>query len=77
VLWHTAVRDTKTALLIFNRTKNLSGVAGQVPGAVRAHPNFVRDLGQVSETEWRFTLHHRDDPERQLLLAVLLFEVPA
>jgi len=76
-LGYVSWRDTKTALLIFNRAKNLSGVAGQVPGVVHAHPDLVRDLGKTGETEWRFSLHHRDDPERQLLLTVLLFEVPA
>lgn len=70
-------RDTKTALLLFNRGKNLSHVLAQIPEIVKAHPNFKRQLSYPSETGFRFILHHRDDANRELILTVLVFEVPA
>jgi len=41
------------------------------------HPNFVRDLGRTSETSFRDVLHHREDEQRELTLAVLVFDLPA
>ncbi len=76
LLGYTAWRDTKTALLIFNRRKNFSGVLAQIPGLVRTHPNYKRDLPYTSETGFRFNLHHRDDTNQELILTVLAFEIP-
>jgi hypothetical protein len=73
VTWH----DTKTAILVFNRTKNFSAVLGKIPEVVTAHPNFVRTLPYKAETGFRYALHHRDDKNRELTLTVLAFEVPA
>jgi len=76
LLNYTSWRDTKTALLVFNRGKQLSRVLDQIPEVVKAHPNFKRQLLYPSETGFRFILHHRDDANRELVLTVLIFEVP-
>jgi hypothetical protein len=36
----------------------------------------VREIRYGEETDFRFILHHRDDPDRELTLTVLVFEVP-
>ncbi len=38
-------RDTKTALVIFNRNKNLSAVLMQIPGLVTTHPAYAGGPG--------------------------------
>jgi hypothetical protein len=76
LLGYTSWRDTKTAILLFNRRRDLSKVLAQVSPTVAAHLNFVREIAYGGETEFRFVLHHRDDPERELTLTVLVFEVP-
>ncbi len=76
ILNYASWRDTKTALLIFNRGKNFSRVLAQIPEVVKAHPNFKRELPYPSETGFRYILHHRDDPNRELILTILAFEVP-
>jgi len=76
LLNYTSWRDTKTALLVFNRGRQLSHVLTHVPDVVKIHPNFKRQLSYASETGFRFVLHHRDDPNRELILTVLVFEVP-
>ncbi len=76
LLGYTSWRDTKTALLVFNRGRQLSRVLEQIPNIIREHPNFKRQLSYPSETGFRFILHHRDDPDRELILTVLVFEVP-
>jgi hypothetical protein len=71
--WH----DTKTAILIFNRTKNFSAVLEKIPEVLKVHSNFIREVPYKSETGFRYVLHHRDDKNRELILTVLAFEVPA
>ncbi len=77
ILKYTTWRDTKTAMLVFNRGGSFSSVLEQIPEVVKAHPNFIKEIEYTSETGYRFTLHHRDDPDRELILTVLAFEVPA
>src|SRR5262249_16674352 len=54
VLGYTSWRDTKVALLVFNRRKNLSAVLEKIAPTVAAHPNFVRRVGYAAETGFRF-----------------------
>ena len=77
LLGYTSWRDSKTALLVFNRDRNFSAVLAKIPEVVEAHPNFKRRLFYTSETGFRFIFHNRDDKNRELTLTVLAFEVPA
>lgn len=77
LLGYACWRDTKTALLIFNRGRQLSTVLSKIPESIKAHPNFKREAQYNSETGFRFVLHHRDDTNRELYLTVLVFEVPS
>jgi hypothetical protein len=77
LLGYAAWRDTKTALLIFNRDRAFSTILAQIPEAMKTHPNFKRELSYPSESGFRFIVHHRDDINRDLILTVLAFEVPA
>jgi hypothetical protein len=76
LLGYATWRDTKTALFVFNRLKNFSAVVRQIPEVVRAHPNFKRELSYDVETGFRCVLRHRDDPNRELVLTALAFDVP-
>jgi hypothetical protein len=77
LLGYASWRDTKTALLVFNREKSFSAVLAKIPEVVKAHSNFKRELSYDSETGFRYVLHHRDDKNRELTLTILAFEVPA
>jgi hypothetical protein len=77
LLGYTAWRDTKTAIILFNRNKNTSSVIAQIPELVKQHPNFKREIaGYKQELGFRFILHHRDDKNHELTLTVLIFDVP-
>jgi hypothetical protein len=69
-------RDTKTAILIFNRNKNFSDVLAQIQPTVASHPCFKRTVRQTSEAEWRFGFCNRDDANREVHLSVLAFDIP-
>jgi hypothetical protein len=77
LLGYTSWRDTKTAIILFNRNKNLSTVLNQIPGVTASHPNFKKQESSPGETGFRFIFRQRDDPNRDILLTVLVFEVPA
>lgn len=76
LLSYTSWRDTKTSILIFNRNKNLSDVLKQIPIIFKERPNFKRQMEYKSETGFRFVLHHNDDPNREIFVTVLVFEMP-
>lgn len=76
LLGYTSWRDTKAAILIFNRAVSLSTVVSKVAEIVSAHPNFKRQLEYKSETGFRFILHHTGDKNRELYLTISVFDVP-
>lgn len=77
ILGYTSWRDTKTAILIFNRNKNLSTVVDKIQETLEAHPNFKRLSEYSRELGWKAILHHRDDPNRELTLSVHVYEIPS
>lgn len=77
LLGYTSWRDTKTAILLFNRDRQLSTVLEKVPTVVAEHPNYKRTLNHTSETGFRFVLHQNGDENRDVTLTVLVFDVPA
>ncbi len=76
LLSYTAWRDTKTAILIFNRETALSTVLGGIDAEVKKHNHFKRVVYWPHESGFRYVLHHTNDPNRELVLTVLVFDVP-
>lgn len=76
VLSYLAWRDTKAAILLFNRNKDFSLVVEQIPAVVRGHAAYVRDASEGKDAEFRAVLRRPDDAGRELHLAVLAFDVP-
>ncbi len=76
ILGYTNWRDTKTAILLFNRNKDFSRILEVIPETVEEHLNCKRQREYASETGFRFTMGHRDDENRELILTVLAFDVP-
>lgn len=69
-------RDTKTALMVFNRNKLFTDVLAKIESAVQSHKCCKRLVKKVGETEWRFLFQNPDDSNRELQLAVMLFDIP-
>ena len=77
LLGYTSWRDTKTALLVFNRNREMSTVLSGIPEVVREHASYKADRTYASETGFRYVFGHRDDANREMILTVLVFDVPA
>ena len=69
-------RETKAAILLFNRKRDFSSVLSQVTGVFHAHPQFIRVETYKSETGFRFIVRHPNDKERHLIVTVLAFDIP-
>ncbi len=76
ILGYLSWRDTKTAIFLFNRNKDLSNVLSQIPEIVKKHPNFKKEINYDSETGFRFILGHNNDSNREICLTILVFDVP-
>lgn len=76
LLGYSSWRDTKTAVVVFNRNRDFSKVLATIPGAVRAHPQYKKDLPGSNETVFRYLFANRDDRNRELHLTVMAFDVP-
>lgn len=76
LLGYTSWRDTKTAILLFNRNRDFSAVLGKIPDIVKSHPCYKRESGVKEETMFRYIFHQPDDANRDLILTVMAFNVP-
>lgn len=76
LLGYSSWRDTKTAVIIFNRNRDFSRVLATIPETAKQHPNFKRELAGRTDTRFRYCFSHKNDANRELLLAILVFEVP-
>ena len=64
VLSYLSWRDTKAAVLVFNRNKDFSGVLAKVEEATPGHPNFKKITRKRSESSWTYLFGHKDDANR-------------
>jgi hypothetical protein len=76
LLGYTSWRDTKVAVVIFNRNKDFSRVLTAISETAKAHSNFKRELAGSTETVFRYCFSHKDDRNRELFLSILAFDVP-
>lgn len=76
LLGYSSWRDTKAAILVFNRGTALSTVLAGVDEQSVGHPNCKRKTDWKHETGFRYVFHHPGDKNRELTLTVLVFDVP-
>ena len=76
LLSYLSWRDTKTALLVFNRNAAFTEVLKKIELAVPTHKHFKRNLGKADESTFRYVFGQPNDSNRELCLTVLAFDVP-
>lgn len=76
LLGYLSWRDTKTAIFLFNKNKELSNVLSQIPEIVKNHPKFKRKIKYNTETGFRYIFSHNSDSNRELYLTILVFDIP-
>ena len=76
LLSYASWRDTKTAVLVFNRGTTTSTVLAGIRQVAEKHPNYKRKMPWSHESGFRFVFHHPGDSNRELVITVLVFDVP-
>jgi hypothetical protein len=77
LLGYVSWRDTKAAVLVFNRNKDFSKVLETMTDAVPTHANCKKLIKQMSDTSWSYLFSQRDDPNREMTVTVQAYNVPA
>lgn len=77
LLGYLSWRDTKAAILLFNRNKDFTNVCNSARQATAAHEKCRKEIRARSESSWQFLFSHRDDLNREMLITVLAFDVPS
>lgn len=77
LLSYTAWRDTKTAILVFNRDTAVSTVLAGIATETKNHPQYKRDVNWSHESGFRYILHSPNDTNREVMLTVLVFDLPS
>lgn len=73
---YTSWRDTKTAILLFSRQKDLTAILEKIPSIIKSHSCYKRELEKKEETIFRYVFHQPNDSNRELILTVMAFNVP-
>ena len=76
LLGYTSWRDTKVAVIVFNRNKDFSRVLTAISESAKTHAYFKRELPGSTDTVFRYCFAHKDDKNRELFLSILAFDVP-
>jgi hypothetical protein len=76
LLGYLVWRDTKSALILFVRNQNVTGVIAKVKGVIEAHPRFNGTSPSIGDAPV-YLLHHQGDPERLIHVALVVVPVPS
>jgi hypothetical protein len=76
LLSYLSWRDTKAAVLIFNRNADFSAVLAKIRETAPKHPLFKRDRGASGESAFRYVFAQPNDSNREIILTVLAFDIP-
>ena len=77
ILGYLSWRDTKAAIVVFNRNRDMTRVLAKIPGIVKEHPSFKSERSYDAETGYRYIMGHRDDHNRDITLTILVFDIPS
>jgi hypothetical protein len=76
LLSYLSWRDTKAAVLVFNRNADFSAVLAKIQETVPKHALFKRDVGKQDESTIRYVFAQKSDKHREIILTVLAFDIP-
>ena len=76
LLGYTTWRDTRTALIIFNRNLDFTNVISEAQRAMKGHQHYRSGPTKESETRFRYILSHPEDKQRDIIVTLMLFNMP-
>lgn len=76
LLGYLCWRDTKAAILIFNRNKDFSSVLSKIEELSIKHKNFKKFICKQNETQFRYIYTQPNDINREVTLTIMAFDIP-
>jgi hypothetical protein len=76
LLGYLSWRDTKAAVVIFNRNVDFSGMLKTMEAAISAHPNLKHGPSKQTETRFRCVFGNPLDTNLEVIVTVMAFNVP-
>jgi hypothetical protein len=76
LLSYLSWRDTKAAVIIFNRNQGFSNVLAEVQAGITEHPDRKSGPDQQSPTRFRSVFGTPGDHNREITVTVMVFDVP-
>lgn len=76
ILGYLSWRDTKAAILIFNRNKDFSNVLNAIVETADKHPHKKRGPTKENETRFKYIFGNPSDHNREIVLTVMAFHIP-
>jgi len=81
LLGYVTWRDTKTAILLFNKSSGLSATVEKACETIRQHKNYISEIElqkselEKSETIFGYKLTHPSDPKKEIYLTLMAFQI--
>lgn len=76
LLRYLSWRDTKAAIVVFNRNVGFSDVVAKIAEATPKHANFKRMVGKLDESSFRYIFGQPNDTNREITVTVQAFDIP-
>ena len=81
LLGYTSWRDTKIAILLFNKNKDFNYVLEKIDTIVKGHSCYKREISLKSrklnnETVFSYIFHQPEDVNREIFLTMMVFNIP-
>jgi len=69
-------RDSKTAILFFVRTKEITSVLMTVKNKISTHSNYIKELNETDESWLNYIFSLPLDKNKEIKVAIQLFHIP-
>lgn len=69
-------RDSKVAVIVFVKNKEISKVIKTVKSSVLKHDYFLKELDVGKDSSFSYKFHLKDDKEKAVFLEIMLFHFP-
>jgi hypothetical protein len=75
LLSYLSWRDTKAAVVVFNRNAGFGAVLNKIMEATPKHPNCKRQMAKMDESTFRYVFGQPNDANHEIILTVMAFDV--
>ena len=76
LLGYVTWRDTKTAIIVFNRNQETIPVVKTIETTIKAHSSYKRDAKLENPTRLRAVFGRPGDPAREIIITVIIVPIP-